>query len=157
MKTLIIVLIIVSFLQTTILPIDLVLLILICRAYIKSDKSNLYLAFAFGLFLSFLNLANFGLESIIFLIIIQVTQMMSRSRLAGNPLLIIPVSLFFLVINQFLVMNQFINQAVNIPVNFQVFPFLKLLLGAFLSLPVLYIVRLWEERFVVQKGIKLKY
>ncbi len=36
-------------------------------------------------------------------------------------------------------------------------PFLKLLLEAFLSLPVLYIVRLWEERFVVQKGIKLKF
>ncbi len=151
MKTLIISLIIASFLQTTILPIDLVLLVLICRAYIKSNKSNLYLAFAFGLFLSFLNLANFGLESIIFLIIIQATQMMSRSRLAGNPLLIIPVSLFFLVI------NQFINQVINAPVNFQIFPFIKLLLESFLSLPALYIVRLWEERFVVQKGIKLKF
>ncbi len=151
MKTLIISLIIASFLQTTILPIDLVLLFLICRAYIKSNKSNLYLAFAFGLFLSFLNLANFGLESIIFLIIIQATQMMSRSRLAGNPLLIIPVSLFFLVI------NQFINQVINAPVNFQIFPFIKLLLESFLSLPALYIVRLWEERFVVQKGIKLKF
>ncbi len=151
MKTLIISLIIASFLQTTILPIDLVLLVLICRAYIKSNKSNLYLAFAFGLFLSFLNLANFGLESIIFLIIIQATQMMSRSRLAGNPLLIIPVSLFFLVI------NQFINQVINAPVNFQILPFIKLLLESFLSLPALYIVRLWEERFVVQKGIKLKF
>ncbi len=146
MKTLIVILIIASFLQTTILPIDLVLLILICRAYIKSDKSNLYLAFAFGLFLSFLSLANFGLESVIFLVVIQATQMLSKSRLAGNPLLVIPVSLFFLTL----------NQLINFPFNFQTLHFLKLFLEAILALPMLYLVRLWEERFVVQKGIKLK-
>ncbi len=146
MKTLIVILIIASFLQTTILPIDLVLLILICRAYIKSDKSNLYLAFAFGLFLSFLSLANFGLESVIFLVVIQATQMLSKSRLAGNLLLVIPVSLFFLTL----------NQLINFPFNFQTLHFLKLFLEAVLALPILYLVRLWEERFVVQKGIKLK-
>lgn len=138
MKTLIVILIIASFLQTTILPIDLVLLILICRAYIKLGKSNLYLASVFGLLISHLNLGIWGLQSITFLTIIQATQMLSKSRLAGNPLLIIPISLFLLSINQ---------MAFNFP---------KLFIEAFLALPILYIVRLWEERFVVQKGIKLK-
>lgn len=146
MKTLIVILIIASFLQSTIFPIELVLLILICRTYIRNSKSNLYLALAFGLFLSFLNLSTLGFKSIVFLIIIQATRMLSKSRLAGNPLLIMPVSLLFLTL----------NHLINFPVNIQTPHFPKLFLESFLSIPILYIVRLWEERFIVQKGIKLK-
>src|SRR3989338_7884502 len=101
MKTLIIILILAAFLQTTILPIDLVLLILICRAYVVSEKANLYLAFSFGLLTSHLNLVNLGFQSLIYLIIVQATQILSKIRLAGNPLLIVPISLVFLFFNQF--------------------------------------------------------
>lgn len=146
MKTLIIVLIIAAFLQTTILPLDLVLLILICRAYIKPDKSNLYLSFAFGLLISHLNLESLGLQSLIYLIIIAATESLSKSRLAGNPLLIIPISLILLSLNQ--IMNSLISH--------QTFELSKLIFASLLSLPILYLVRLWEERFIVRKEIKLK-
>ncbi|MBU1031609.1 hypothetical protein KKE03_01650 [Patescibacteria group bacterium] len=146
MKTLIITLIIASFLQSTILPIDLVLIILICRAYIKSGKSNLYLAFAFGLITSHLDLGIWGLQSLIFLIIIQAVQMLSKARFATNPLLILPISFIFLSLNGF----------INFLIGVQIFQLQKLLLEAFLSLPVLYMIRLWEERFIVQREIKLK-
>lgn len=146
MKTLIIILIIASFLQTTIIPIDLVLLILICRAYTKTDQENLYLGFAFGFLVSHLNLFGLGFQSLIYLFSIQSTQVLSKLRLAGNPLLIIPVSLAFLSL----------NQIAGSVINYQTWELSKVIFASFLSLPILYLVRLWEERFVVRKEIKLR-
>lgn len=146
MKTLIIVLIIAAFLQTTILPVDLCLLILICRAYIKFDKANLYLGFAIGVLISHLNITPLGLQSLIYLLIIQATESLSKLRLAGNPLLLIPISFIFLSLNLFL----------NSIINHQTLEFGGVIFASLLSLPVLYSLRAWEERFVVQKGIKLK-
>ncbi len=146
MKTLIVILIIAAFLQTTIVPVDLVLIILICRAYIKSEKSNLYFAFAFGLLAAHLNLTAFGIQSLIYLSVVQVTQMLSRIRLAGNPLLMVPISLIFLALNQ--VINSLLRGST--------WEFSGVIIGALLSLPVLYLIRLWEERFVVRREIKLR-
>lgn len=146
MKTLIIILTIAAFLQTTIFPIDLVLLILICRSYVVSGKNNLYLSFAFGLLTAHLNLTNLGFQSLIYLAVVQVTQILSRSRLAGNPLLIVPVSLVLLSFNQ--IANLYINQSS--------FDLSKIIIASLLSLPILYAVRIWEERFIVRKEIKLR-
>lgn len=148
MKTLIVILIIISFVQSTILPIDLVLIILLCRSYIRTDKANLYLAFGFGLLNSHLNLQTFGFQSIIFLILLELTQLLSKSRLAGNPLLIIPISLFGLAFNGFF--QSLINHQ-----SAHILP--QIFLESLLSLPILYLVRLWEERFVVAKDIKLRF
>lgn len=139
MKTLIIILIIASFLQTTIIPIDLVLLILICRSYIKSDRTNFYLAFFFGLLVGHLNLGSPGPQSLLYLTFVAVTQVLSRLRLAANPLLIVPISFVFLFLNQL-----------------GTWELSKILFSSFLSLPVFYLIRLWEERFIVEKEIKLK-
>lgn len=146
MKTLIVILIIASFLQTTILPIDLVLLIFICRAYIVNEKNNLYLAFAFGLLISHLNLTNLGFFSLIYLICLQITQMLSRLRLAGNPLLIVPTSLVLLFLSHF----------TNSVVNHAALEYFNIFLSSLLSIPILYLLRFWEERFVVRKEIRLK-
>lgn len=146
MKTLIIILIIAAFLQTTILPVDLVLIILICRSYIKSEKSNLYLAFVFGFLTAHLNLSALGLQSLIYLSVVQMTQMLSKIRLAGNPLLIVPLTLIFLSLNQIVISV----------ISHQTFEFPNLIFTSLLSLPALYLIRFWEERFVVRKEIKLK-
>lgn len=136
MRTLIIVLIIASFLQSTILPLDLVLIILICRAFIRTGKSNLYLAFTFGLLNSHLSLTPAGLQSIIFLIMLQLTQILSKSRLSQNALLIVPICFVAILVNQTVVSTN--------------------IYGGFLSFPIFYLVRFWEERFVVRKEIRLK-
>lgn len=146
MKTLVVILIIVAFLQTTILPIDLVLLILICRAFVKSDRSNLYLGFFFGFLTSHLSLSYLGVQSLIYLVIIQVTESLSKSRLTGHPFWIVPVSFSFLSL----------NQLINSLFTYQIFSLQKILFASFLSLPTLFLVRLWEERFIVRKEIKLK-
>lgn len=146
MKTLIAVLIIAAFLQTTILAMDLVLLILICRSYIKSGRENLYLASGYGLLVGHLSLTPLGLTSLIYLASVEITQILSKIRLAGNPLFILPISLIFLLL------NQIASSPGHISIEFS-----TLILASFLSLPILFLVRLWEERFVIRKEIKLKF
>ncbi len=146
MKTLVIILIAAAFLQSTILPIELCLLILICRSYIKSGKENLYLAFAFGLLVAHLNTVSLGLQSMVYLSFVLMTEGLSKIRLAGNPLLIVPISLVFL----------FLNQIIFSMINHQSLEVSNIIFASLLSLPALYLIRLWEERFVVRKEIKLK-
>lgn len=147
MKTLIVILIIASFLQTTIWPIDLVLIILICRSYVRISKSNLFLAFAFGLFISHLTLITLGFESLIYIFAVCITQALSKTRLAGNSLLIVPVSFVLLLVSHSL-NSIFLHQS------FDLFP--KVFIESTLSLPVLYLIKLWEERFIVRQEIKLR-
>lgn len=147
MKTIIIILIIAAFLQTTILPLDLVLIILVCRAYVRSGKGNLYLAFFIGLILSHLNLTPMGIQSILNLAFVQITQMLSKSRLAGNSLVIILLSFGALLTNE-VINSLLLNQTL------QIFP--KVLVESILALPILYLLKIWEERFIVRKDIKLK-
>lgn len=139
MKTLIVILIIASFLQTTILPVNLILIILICRAYLKVDRTNLYLAFAFGILVAHLNLFNLGAGSLTYLSVVAIVQALSKLRLAANPLLIVPISFVLLSLSQL--------ADWDLP---------KILIASFLALPIFYAIRLWEERFIVQKDIKLK-
>lgn len=146
MKALIVVLIVAAFLQTTVLPIDLVLLILICRAYLKSGRENIYLASAFGFLVAHLNLTNLGLTAFFYLVIVQITQVISRRSFFNHPLVIIPVSFILLSFSH--ITNFLLNsQTIEPP---------KILLAALLSLPVFYLMKFWEERFVVRKEIKLR-
>lgn len=148
MKTLIIILITVSFVQSTILPINLVLIILLCRAYLRTDNTNLYLAFGFGLLNAHLNLQSLGFISLIYLSLVELTQVISKSNFSGNPLLIIPISFLGLSINDSLI-SLYNHQSILL------FP--KIFSESFVSLPIFYLVRIWEERFIVKGDIKLKF
>ncbi|MEK7616451.1 MAG: hypothetical protein AAB414_00145 [Patescibacteria group bacterium] len=145
MRTLIVVLIICAFLQSTILPLDLVLIILICRAFLKIGKANLYLAFAFGLLISHLTLIPLGLQSIGFLVLVQITQSLSRSRLSINPISLVSICFVAIALNQIIVWMIYGS-----------IQFVPKIYGGFLSLAIFYLVRFWEERFIVRKEIKLK-
>lgn len=147
MKTLIFVLIICSLIQETIWPLDLVLIILICRSMIRTDPANLYLSFAFGLLISHLGLTTLGIKSLIYLVSAEGTQILSKSRFSTNPFLIVPVSFIFLLADA-------IFSQLPSTLTFQILP--RVILESLLALPVFYLVRLWEERFIVHKGIKLK-
>lgn len=147
MKTLIVILIISSLLQSTILPINIVLIILICRSYIRDDKTNLILAFTFGFLVSFLSLKTLGFYSLLYLVIVQLTQILSKTRLTGNPLWILPVSFIMLTIN---------NVASSLISNQSIHLMPQVLIETALSLPIFYFIKLWEERFIVRKEIKLK-
>lgn len=147
MRILVIILIISSIIQSSVLPLELSLIILLCRSYIKISKGNLYLAFSFGLLISHLTLTPIGIKSILYLTLVQIMQILSKTRFAGNPLTLVPLTFMLLLINQ--VVSVFLlSQTV------QFFP--KVLIESFLSLPVFYLLRFWEERFIVEREIKLK-
>lgn len=147
MKTLFIILILASFLQTTIISVDLILIILICRSYIKISRSNLYLALIFGLLISHLRLINLGFDSLIYLFVVQITQILSKSRLAGNSLLVIPLNFLMLTLSQF-TNSLFLHQSLDL------FP--GVLIGTGVSLPIFFALKVWEERFIAGGDIKLK-
>lgn len=146
MKTLTISLIIASFVQYSVLPINLVLIILICRSYLRPDKTNFYLAFIFGLLDSHLNLTVLGSSSLIYLTVVVLVEGLARSRLAGSSFLIIPLAFILLLINQ-IILLYFTHQDLN---------FLKMFLESLIALPIFYLLKIWEERFIVYKDRKLK-
>jgi cell shape-determining protein MreD len=148
MRILIIILIFLSFLQTTIIPLNLVLIVLISRSFIKVERENLYLAFCFGLFLSFLSLNPIGVLSILYLIIIQAIYLISKTRFANLILMILPVSfLMYLIIYTI----RFVLQGQTFYFSFNI------LAETMLTLPTYLVLRYWEERFVVKKEIKLRF
>jgi len=146
MKTLITILIIISFLQSTIIPLDLVLLILISRALLRPDRTNLFLAFGIGLLSSHLNLTPLGFESLIYLIIVEILSGLSKSRLSPNFYLIIPLSLVPLFLHQ-----QIASLLIHTTFHFSP----KIFIEGFLSLPIFFLVKIWEERFIVRREIRL--
>lgn len=137
MRTISFILILASFLQTTIIPIHLVLMILICRSVIDPSRENLLLAFGFGLLNAHLTLGNLGFQSLLYLILIQVAQIFSRWRFSTHWLLIYPLTVILLLIYTFQFSPQIFIESV-------------------FSFPIFFMVKLWEERFITKKDIKLK-
>lgn len=67
---------------------------------------------------------------------VGVTQGLSKSRLSQNVFLIVVICFVAIVVNQTIVSTK--------------------IYGGVLSFPIFYLVRFWEERFVVRKEIRLK-
>lgn len=147
MKAIILILILTTFIQATILPVDLVLLILILRTYITKEKSNLFLAFSIGFLVSHLSLSPLGLQSIIYLIAVQLTQIYARLPYWNTLLTLMPFIVLLLVANTF-ILALVTNQSINI------WP--DLILEGIFSIPVYLMIRFWEERFIIRNNTKLK-
>lgn len=147
MRPLILILVIAAFLQTTILPIDLVLMILVLRTYIVREKEDLYLAFGMGLLISHLNNMPLGAQSIIYLVLVVLSQIVSRLPISASIFTVIPLVLFTSSIN--IVIGALISGS-----SIQIFP--QLIINAIVAIPLYILIRFWEERFVVKPEIKLK-
>ena len=147
MKVLIIILTIAVFLQTTILPFDLVMLVLVLRAYLDSSKSNLYLAFFFGLLISHLNATPLGLQSVVYILLVQAASFLGKLPVASNILTVILLAVFSSTFNSIAV-------CLITGSSLQLFP--KVLIESMIALPLYLVVRFWEERFTVKPEIRLK-
>ncbi|MDO8638949.1 MAG: hypothetical protein Q7R43_05210 [Candidatus Daviesbacteria bacterium] len=146
MNLLIALLIFISFLEGTILPFDLVLIILISRSFIVAEKSNYFLAFFFGLLVSLLLGYPLGLLSLIYLFAVFISHIIKTTDLAAYWIVVLPLTFFLLLF------EQLILKLLNIS-NFNL---TRLIIPTILVLPTYFIVRFWEERFIVTKEIKLK-
>lgn len=136
----------ITFLKGAILPFDFVLMILVARSFIVAEKSNYYLAFFFGLLGSVLLGYPLGLLSLIYLISVQVSHIIKTTHLAAYWIVILPLTFFCL----------FIEQLILKLLNISNFNLTFIIIPTILILPIYFIVRFWEERFIVTKEIKLK-
>lgn len=147
MKFLTIALIICTFLQSTIVSVDLVMLILLSRAYLTHDKTTLYLAFLFGLLVSLLSGTTLGVHSFIYLVVAEVARTASKIQVANSLIVLLPLMVVAIVFN-----HAISSYALNLSI--QLWPLSAI--ETVVSIPVFFIVKIWEERFVVNKDIKLR-
>lgn len=146
MTVLISALLFLSFLQGAFLPISLVLIFLLTRSFISSGKENLWLAFGFGLLASVLQGLPLGFFSLVYLLAVVLSQIIRNTHIASHWIAILPLSALFLLVEDILV-HIFFGFAIN---------YRLLLVEIVLVLPFYFVLRLWEERFVVKSEIRLK-
>ncbi len=148
MKALILILLISAFLQTTILSVELILMIILIRAIIKPGSENLYLGFGLGLLLAHLLLLPWGSLSLLYLLLIMTISLISKRWHLEHPLILILLVLSGLLVSDLAV--SLIIKSWNLSLT-------KVLAEAILILPIYTMVRFLEEKFVVKSEIKLKF
>lgn len=145
MKLFILILILALFLQTTVIPLNIALMLIIARSIWADEKINLYLGFGAGILLGVLSINNVGLLALLFLIYSKLASFLARSILnnAVTSILIIATLSFgsLSVVEHF-----FLKQDIN---------YTYLVLEIILTLPSYVLVRFLGERFSAKKGIKL--
>lgn len=146
MIAIILILIFVSFVQVTLLPWNFILIILIARSLIVRDRANFYLAFAFGILLSYLLGYPLGTLSLVYFLAVTVSYIVQRTQFASHSGIVLPL-VIVLLFAQFLV-ERFLTGA-----SFEIWLFLP---PVILSLPIYFLVKFWEERFIPTREIKLK-
>lgn len=146
MRTLIVILTLAAFLQTTIIPINLVLMVVVLRSFLVLEKENLLLAFAFGLLLDHLNASSLGMSSMVLLLSSVFARAISRLP-SSNILVVIPL----------IIITSLLDGVVTSLVNHSSLSLLPAVLTpAILAIPVYIVLRFWEERFIVSPQLKLK-
>lgn len=139
-------LILISFIQSSLLPFNLVFLIIIARSFITGDETNYFLAFGFGILLSLLSGLPLSSLSLVYLIAVAAVFAVKRAQFASHWAVILPLSAILLLLD---------HGARSAVTGSSLSP-LSLLIQAILGLPVYFLVRLWEERFIPRGEIKLK-
>lgn len=146
MKLFIFLIFIAAFLQTSFIPLNLCLLLLICRSYTVHESKNYYLALIAGVLLGILTSFNTGFYSLIFIGAVFLIHGIRLLPVTGRFLTVIPVA-WVILVSAMAIENLFYQVAFNIWLP---------TIASILALPVYLIVREWEDRFIAKSGIKLK-
>ncbi len=146
MRTSFFIILLSAFLQTTFLPLNLCLILIICRSYALEERQNYYLALFAGIVLGFLNSQNLGFWPLIFLIVVKITHLVKKLPVTANFLTIIPVAFIQLALVKWLESLIF-KSTLN---------FFFVIVETVLALPLFILIKLWEERFIANKEIKLR-
>ena len=146
MRLYIFLLILSAFFQTSFVPLNLCLIIIICRSFILSKQSNFFIAFLIGIILGVLASQNLGFWALVFVIITKVSNATKKLPVSSNIFTIIPVIFVLLMLVSLLE-----NLSFKTPINL-----LKIIIESLLGLPIFYFFKLWEERFVLKSDLRLK-
>src|SRR3989442_339688 len=114
MKTFILILTIAAFIQSSFLPINLVLILLICRSLTTSDGANLVLAFFGGILLGVLSSTNLGFLSLIMIVVVKLIDLIKKLPISINVLTAIPISFVIILAVEYFE-QIFMGQTLNFP------------------------------------------
>jgi len=146
MKIFIFILILISFVQTAFLPVDLILLLLIARSYILGAKSDYILGFGFGLLLASQSGQSIGLLSLIYLILILLIHLMRKLPISNNWFILFGLAFIIIMSNEVIQLLTF-KTSFNLSL---------IIISSLLMVPIYFGVLFWEERFIIRKDLKLK-
>ncbi len=139
MKTYFLIFTLACFIQSSFLPINLCLSLLVARSYVVDDNLNYILAFYIGILLGILNPINLGAWALGFLILVKLP-------FSQNILTILPVC-FLLILGVTFVESWILQSSIN---------YWKIFVEFILIIPFYAIFHFWEDLFVMSPGIKLK-
>lgn len=146
MKLLIPLLFLASLMQTSFLPINLCVVILICQSYLYEDRANYFLAFIGGLLLAVLSPINIGFWPLVFLIIVKISHLVRKLPIVPSlftvPVLAGVILVFLSVLEQFL-----FNKSFDLK---------EIIWGVIVSLPIYFLLQIWQERLFFRNDIKLR-
>ena len=145
MKTLLLLITLFAFLQSAFLPVNLVLVLIVARSLIIDDRDNLFLAFFGGLILSFLTQVNLGYYPLVFILIVKMAGLLKKLPVSFHTLTILFCGA--LLLSSGAVLNS-IFAGIDLE-------FTTLLIESILVIPAYFLIRIWEERFIV-KSQKLR-
>ncbi len=146
MKIFIFLLIMTALLQSSFIPTNLVLILLICRSLAMPEKENLYLAFLGGILVGLLQTQNIGFWALVFLLMVKVIHLTKKLPFSRNIFTVFGISALMIILVSILESFYFqtaIDQT-------------KILVEILLILPIYLMILFWEERFVVKHDSRLK-
>lgn len=136
-----------AFLQTSFVPVNMVLVLIVARSLLIDARSNYFLAFSAGILLGVLSAQNIGYWPIILLIAVKVTYLIRKLPFnIGLPtfLLALALSLTIQILAEYLFLHHSINWT-------------KPLTEFITGIPIFLFIRFWEDRFMIHtQGVKLK-
>jgi hypothetical protein len=146
MRFFILLLVIAIFLQTSFVPINLVLILMIARSFIVEDMANYYIAFFAGLMLGIMSIYNIGFWPLVLLIVVKVLNLSKKLPLSKSPLTIGLVVLIIITLVSYL----------ESQIYHQTFEWIKVVIESVITITLVYLMRLLDQRSVVKPEIKLK-
>lgn len=139
-------LLILSFLQSGIISLNLVLAFLLSRAFVINNKNNYWLAFLFGLLVSLLLGLPLGALSLLYILMVAVVYLLKRAEFSSYWLILLPLLFIFFSADQFF-QGLLGHYSLN---------WMTVIFEVIAALPIFIFVKFWEERFVPPENIKLK-
>lgn len=141
-----ILLLLLVFIQSSLLPFDLIIIVIIVRSFLFHAKSNYYLALLLGLIVSLSSGQPLGVMSVIYLLVVHLVHWIRQATFASHWSFSLPITLFVLVI--YYLINQFLF---GVSLNYWNIP-----IQLIFVVPLYLLIGFWEERFVGRSVIKLR-
>jgi hypothetical protein len=146
MRPFLIILILAVFIQSSFIPLNLVLVLLIVRVFVVEDTANYWFGLLSGTMLGILTSVNLGFWTLFFLLAVKLIYLIRKNSLTHNTFAIVPIAFIFCLLAGFYE-KLFLSQTVN---------FYKISAEALITFPFYIFFRYWEERFIVKRDTKLK-